>query len=231
MKMLSSGGFMFKKYQNLLLFIFLLFPAILNSVATIDIPLPCDKNGACVAQQYNSWGSIHAPITIIQSDAIADISKIFNPKNISNIFQSHWLKIIIGTTVASYIWILYQIRFTCLLIKQHNSWCNWKSVIPLNHLQLSDHEDLFSQLKFDIGKKYAQQNILHARCDFATVFIQDVHAELNNLNTYLNWYETIQTIYCSRFFNFPFDCATIEDKKARLHFILDLFMTTQAKKI
>jgi hypothetical protein len=210
---------------------FLLLSAQLYSKAIIETKIPPNSSAPFVAQQYNSWGPIHAPITIIQGGIITDLEKILNRASISKTLKSHWIKICIGTAVASYVWILYQIRFTCLLIKQHNSWCNWKSVIPINHLRLTNPADLLGQLKFDIGKKYAQEHIHHARCDVATIFIQDIHAELANLNTYLKLYETIQQAHCTRFFNFPFDVASIEEKKTRLYLILDLFMTSQTEKI
>lgn len=222
------------KIQHSIIFIFLTSSATyINSIATQEILKRPEDGGTCVAQLFSaSWGaSTHAPITIIQNSAIDDISKILHPTKLFSKLHAHWGKIALGTIFVSYIWVLYQIRFTCLLIKQHNAWCNWKAVVPLHHLQISLREDLLVQLKFDIGKKYATQNLGYARYDVSTFFIQDIHTELENLNTYLKWYEIAHKIYCTRFFNFPFDIQNIEEKKARLHFILDLFMTSQAEKL
>lgn len=201
------------------------------TTAFIEIPEKFDPLNTCIAQTNSSWGDVHSPITIIQHSVITDFSKGFNRSIILESLKSHWGKICIGTFFASYIWILYQIRFTCLLMKQHNAWCNWKNVVPLHHLQLSAHQDLMTQLKFDIGKKYSQKNIHHARCDLSTLFIHDIHEELATFQTYLKWQETIQSLYCSRFFHFPFNPTIIEEKITRLHFILDLFVTSQAEKM
>ncbi|MBP6892207.1 hypothetical protein KBB68_01360 [Candidatus Babeliales bacterium] len=221
---------MLKSYQIIILFMYTFYSSISKPLATIEV-LKQEDSTPCIAQQYNSWGPIHAPITIVQNSVIGDMEKILNPTTLLSCFKSHWFKITAGTILTIYLWILYQIRFTCLLIKQHDAWCNWKSIVPITHLQLATHEDLVGQLKKDIFKKYAHnyyQNTVHG---FLTLFIQEIQQELILLDTYLKWQNIIEMISCSKFFNFPFTITTIEEKKARLHFLLEIFATQQTEKI
>lgn len=204
-----------------------------STQANIPVP-PHSDNNLFISSQTIAKGSVDARTIVIQGGIISDISKIFDPNNLttaSSTFQMHYFKIIAASLLTSYIWILYQIRYTCLLMKQHNAWCNWKAVTPVTHLQLTAQSELLSQLKIDMYKKYARHAFNHASCDHTATFIQDINAELQVLDTYLNWQQRMQTLACTRLFNFPFETATIEEKKTRLFFLLDFFMTAQAEKL
>lgn len=205
-----------------------------EEVTAATVIPPSSNNNICVTTQNITKGPIDARVFINQGGTIvSDLSKLFDPKNMSSTiiaFKTHWCKIIAASIFVSYIYILYQIRYACLLIKEHNAWCNWKSVIPVTHLQLASREELLAQLKIDIYKKYARNGLDKLTCDLTTMFMKDINAELQTFDTYLDWQNRIQTISCNRLFNFPFDVTAIEEKKARLFFIIDLFMVAQAEK-
>lgn len=143
--------------------------------------------------------------------------------------RSHPYLCILATLMASYAWINYQIRKTKILLQEHDAWCNWKSMVPLAHLQLTNGQDLLTQLKIDLYKKYALITSHASTCDYTSMFISDIKNELALLNNYIYWYELTSTIKCCRLFCFGYDLAAIQEKKTRLLFILDFFMAWFSK--
>jgi hypothetical protein len=138
--------------------------------------------------------------------------------------KNNAFKITAATILAIYAWIFYQIRQTNSLIKKHDAWCNWKSIVPLAHLQLASKEDLLTQLKIDLYKKYALACSNASTCDYTFMFIDELKSEIALFDVYLHWLSVTQTIWCDKLFYFSHDATAIEEKKARLFFLLDLFM-------
>jgi hypothetical protein len=134
-------------------------------------------------------------------------------------------KTIFATLVfSSYVWINYQLRQTNQLLQEHNSWCNWKSSVPLAHLQLTDGQELLEQLKIDFYKKYALKTDDIDSCNYILLFVNDIKHELKLLENYACWQKLLKTIWCQKLFYFPCDLTVIEEKKTRLLFIFDFFM-------
>lgn len=143
--------------------------------------------------------------------------------------RSHPYACMLVVLTASYALINYQICKTNHLLQEYDAWCNWKSVIPLTHLQLTCGQDLLAQLKIDFYKKYALIASNASSCDYTNMFISDIKNELILLNNYIYWYELTNSIKCSRLFYFKYDISVIQDKKTRLLFILDFFMAWYSK--
>ena len=143
--------------------------------------------------------------------------------------RSHPYACLAAVLIASYAWINYQIRKTNNLLKEHDAWCNWKSIVPLAHLQLANAQDLLTQLKIDLYKKYALIASNASTCDYTNMFINDIKNELALLNNYIYWYELTNTIKCYRLFYFSYDISAVQEKKTRLLFMLDFFMAWYSK--
>ena len=156
-------------YQNIKFFIVLLFlPAICcswpwsNDPVNTNIKYPPYGDPIVVnIQSPYSTGTTNAHVAIGHKSIFPPIPKMPDRTTLSNYwnisyktFKNNIFKITLGTIFASYAWIAYQIRQTNLLIKKHDAWCNWKSVVPITHLQLATQEDLLAQLKIDLYKKY-----------------------------------------------------------------------------
>lgn len=241
---------MMQSLQKTIFLIFLLFfskihscfwsnPTISSAEAKINRDIT-KKDGTVVMVVTNNCGhgNTDARFTIVQQSKIPDLSKIFDTTTITaymnagqKAIQNHYGKIIAGTICSVYCWILYQIRQTNILIKQQKTWCNWKAIIPLSQLQSYAQQELFMQLKADIYKKYVHSTYAHTNNHYVALFIQDIKSELATFDAYIDWYHFTQNVFISRFFNFSFDPAAIEEKKARLYFLLDILTTNQTEKM
>ncbi|OGB86295.1 hypothetical protein A3J41_01720 [candidate division TM6 bacterium RIFCSPHIGHO2_12_FULL_38_8] len=227
-------------YQNIKFFIVLLFlPAICcswpwsNDPVNTNIKYPPYGDPIVVnIQSPYSTGTTNAHVAIGHKSIFPPIPKMPDRTTLSNYwnisyktFKNNIFKITLGTIFASYAWIAYQIRQTNLLIKKHDAWCNWKSVVPITHLQLATQEDLLAQLKIDLYKKYSLAASNASTCDYTFMFVNEIKNEMALFDAYLRWLHMIKAISCNRFFHFSHDETVIEEKKARLLFLLDLFMT------
>ncbi len=203
-----------------------------------------EKNGTIVmvVTNNNGGGNTDARFAIMQRSIIPDISKIFDRASVvgyintrvhqsKTIIENNYGKMIVGALFGCYVWILYQIRKTNMLIKQHDAWCNWKAIVSLLQMQCNAQQELFMQLKLDICKKYGPSSYANNSTHCIDLFVYDIKQELAVFDAYLDWYNFVQKTMISRFFNFSFDVVAIEEKKARLYFLLDLLMIHQAQNI
>lgn len=147
----------------------------------------------------------------------------------TQIWDNKWT-IFAATLATVYSWMLYNIKQTEKMIAEHDSWCNWKSVVSITHLALSKGQDLQQQLNFDLHKKYALNSSDISKNNFTMMFINDIKQELHQLNQYLDIHKLATRIWCKSLFWFAHDPNFIEDKKARLLFILDLFMASYTQE-
>lgn len=178
-----------------------------------------------------SKGTTDARFSIVQNSLFPSMPNLPDPKIIHGYWNSscqflknHYFEISATTVFASYGLILYQIRKAKLLNHDHQAWCNWKSVVPLSHLQNATQQDLLSQLRIDLYKKYALTQENASTCDYTMLFLNDIKNEIALFDLYLGWYRTTKALSCDKLFWFSYDATVIEAKKARLFFILDLFM-------
>jgi len=155
-------------------------------------------------------------------------------KSTSNTVKS-WLwdnkwSITASIAVCAYGATIYKLRQINQMLQQSSSWCTWKEIVPLGHLATSGSQDLLEQLQFDIHKKYyhafdAQNtNAVHA------LFLQDTNLEMEQLDLYLSWYEFYKTIHISKFLPFKYLPEIIHERKARLQFVIDLFIKWYLKQ-
>lgn len=141
---------------------------------------------------------------------------------------SHKWYIASGIIAGIYCNIYYQLTSIKNILEQHGAWCLWKQAIPLSHLATTTKEDLLQQLQFDMHKKYYRtlphinQQTLH------TLFFQDIEKEQKMLQTYTNIYTFCKTTHSTRIFPFSLQPQEIEQRQARLEFVIDLFLTWYA---
>ena len=147
-----------------------------------------------------------------------------------NMLYDHRWKLCVATFVASYSLILYRAKQAESLLQEHDAWCNWKAAVPMAHLMTSNGQDLLQQLKIDFYKKYALTSAAISTCKFADLFINDIKYELKLLENYAFWQTITKRIWCNKLFFFQYDANIIAEKKARILFILDLFMAHYAKE-
>ncbi len=242
---------MIKKYQKIIIFI-LLFTCFNNysfwggTEAEVSIPPAGDGSILSLITTNTGRGNTNTTLTVVQGGKTPDLSKFFDGISISthmknsyeciktqsyDFIKNNYGKIIISTALTTYLWILYQIHQTSLLIKERTAWCNWKAIMPLSHLQSTPCEELTAQLKITIYRKYGRSTNECNTSNYVALFLNDIKSELEIFNTYLDWYNFTQNTFSGKFFNFPFDIVTIEEKKARIYFILDIFMIQQSEKI
>lgn len=131
--------------------------------------------------------------------------------------------------LASYVAINYNLYCITTCLEEHSSWANWKAGVSLTQLQLTNPQELMNQLKTDLYKKYALHSPNIFNCDYTNLFVHDLHKELKYIESYLYWYQITQKIRCSALFHVPFDIQTMQEKKARLLFLLDFFMAWYSK--
>ena len=191
--------------------------------------IPVTTNSSSSAENGpHQLSSVHTTTTTAGSPTNAPwwnqeaLQKHFNATTSS--ILSHQKTIFATLIFSSYVWINYQLRQTNQLLQEHNSWCNWKSSVPLAHLQLTDGQELLEQLKIDFYKKYALKNDDIATCNYILLFVNDIKHEMKLLDNYFYWQKLIKTIWCQKLFYFPCDISVIEEKKTRLLFIFDFFM-------
>jgi hypothetical protein len=194
------------------------------------LPIGRDPISIVIASPY-AHGTTDARFSIVQNSLFPPMPNLPDPKIINGYWNSssqwvkdHALEISTVAAVLGYGFVLYQIRKAKLLISNHDAWCNWKSVVPLSHLQNATQQDLLSQLKIDLYKKYALTQENASTCDYTMLFLNDIKNEIVLFDLYLNWYRATKTVACDKLFWFSYDLSIIESKKARLFFILDLFM-------
>lgn len=152
-------------------------------------------------------------------------------QSMGNTIIEHKWKLIALTLAASYAAIVYKIYNIEQLLQKHNSWCNWKTAIPLQHLMLTQTTDLISQLNFDMYCKYGM--IIKNMSDTSTIpdlFLHDLQEEINLLQLYTSLLNIASTLHCTRLFYFKYSIDIIEEKRARLTFVYNLFMMIQTQQ-
>lgn len=136
---------------------------------------------------------------------------------------------IFGLAVCfSYAWTTYRIHLANQILSSHDSWCNWKSAVPLHHLALSSNQDLVSQLNIDLQKKHYLNHSNSPKKQLCQLFFSDLQEEMVCLRSYLKILKSAKAIRCSQLFFFSYDQLIIEEKLARLSFVFDLFIRMQA---
>ena len=131
--------------------------------------------------------------------------------------------------LTGYAAINYKLCCITELLEDHASWSNWKSGVSLTHLQLTNPQELMTQLKTDLYKKYAMHSSNIFTCDYTNLFIHDLKQELASIESFIYWYQVTKKIKCSSLFYVYFDMQTIQEKKVRLLFLLDFFMAWYSK--
>lgn len=152
-------------------------------------------------------------------------------QNMGNTIVEHKWKLLALTIAASYGAIIYKIYQVEQQLQKHDSWCNWKSAIPLQHLMLTQTSDLISQLNFDMYSKYGL--IIKNMSDTSTIpdlFLHDLQEEINLLQRYLSLLNIASTLHCTRLFCLKYSMDIIEEKQARLMFVYNLFMMIQTQQ-
>lgn len=132
--------------------------------------------------------------------------------------------------IATYSALSYKIYQAHKLISMQDSWCNWKEVVPLQHLLLSSEKDLINQLSISIQKKYFLLPFVTLDHYSYMIMLQEIKAEQVALQQYETILQAASSFYCSRFFYFSIDKATIDERLARLSFILDLLIKWQMQQ-
>lgn len=118
----------------------------------------------------------------------------------------------------------YRLQQINHMLQQSYVWCAWKEITPLGHLVASPSNDLLQQLQIDIHKKYYQSLDAQNAQSVHALFLQDTNEEMVQLNTYLSMYEFYQTIHMHKLLPFKYSPAIIQERKARLQFVIDLFI-------
>jgi hypothetical protein len=152
-------------------------------------------------------------------------------QSMSNAIMEHKWKLIGLTLIASYGVIAYKIYQVEQYLQQHNSWCNWKSAIPLPHLMLTPTTDLVSQLNFDMNCKYGL--VITNMNDITTIpdiSLHDLQAELGLLDRYASLLNIASRFHCQSLFCFNYSIDIIEEKRARLLFVYNLFIMIQTQQ-
>lgn len=140
----------------------------------------------------------------------------------------HKWYIIAGTIIGLYCNTYYQLARIHNALEKHDAWCLWRQNVPLSQLAISGREDLFKQLQLDIHKKYYRSLPSANNQTIYNLFFQDVHEEQAKLQSYAQTYSICKTTYSARIFPFRLKHRDIEERQARLEFVIDLFMTWYA---
>lgn len=148
-----------------------------------------------------------------------------NTQNTKTAIITHPIKSIAVLAFVSYAYFYYQLNQINSIMKNGQSWCNWRSVVPLNHLQQQNKNDITNELKIDIYKRCM---INQVQTNLTAIFITEIKAELEQLNAYLHTYSIINKIGLTRFFYCKYPLALIEEKKQRLLFIFEMFVEQQS---
>ena len=141
-------------------------------------------------------------------------------------FDHYKYHIATGSLFLVYAWTLYHLHYTENMMHNYHAWCNWKSTLPLQHLQLTPIKDLYDQLAIDIQKKYF--TITSSTKHLPSVqFWNDIQQECKALKFYIATYKFAKKTCCSKIFGFFYSLQNTEDKLTRLYFIIDLFTAQQ----
>ena len=131
--------------------------------------------------------------------------------------------------LACYATINYKLCCITKKLEDHASWSNWKSGVSLTHLQLTNPQELMTQLKTDLYKKYALHSSNILTCDYTNLFVHDLKQELASIESYIYWYQIIEKMKCFSLFYIHDNMQIIQEKKVRLLFLLDFFMAWYSK--
>gem|GEM_PF-1283516 len=142
----------------------------------------------------------------------------------------HKWYIVSGVIVGIYCNTLYQLMRIHNVLEKHDAWCLWRQTVPLSQLATSGREDLFKQLQLDIHKKYYRSLPSANSQTVYNLFFQDINEEQAKLESYTKIYSICKTTYSARLFPFRLKHRDIEERQARLEFVIDLFMTWYAEQ-
>lgn len=126
--------------------------------------------------------------------------------------------------VYAYCATYYQLRQTNNMLQKSDSWCIWKEITPLGHLVITIPHDLRQQLQFDIHKKYYRALDAQNNQTAHTLFLQDTSLEMELLDSYLALHDFYHAMHMNKFLPFKYTPEVIHERKARLQFVIDLFI-------
>ncbi|MCX5924135.1 MAG: hypothetical protein NTZ68_01800 [Candidatus Dependentiae bacterium] len=137
-------------------------------------------------------------------------------------------KICALSLLSSYALTAYKLHLVHELLESHDAWCNWKEVVALSHLISSPYEDTIKQLQIDTAKRYFILSTNQSNQDAHVTFLKEVQEEISLLKNYLWWSSAIKTLHCSGCF-YMVDACVIQEKLARLNFMIDIFIRWQVE--
>jgi len=143
--------------------------------------------------------------------------------------ENKW-KIAAAMAAVTYGYFWYKIFKTNQILKQKNSWCNWKEAVALSSLMVTSQHDLMTELLQEIQKQQLLRQNLKDCSSGIVCFVKEITDELQLLQSYVQLYDMCRRFYCSKLFYFTIDYVLLQEKIARLYFLIDLFSFWQTKQ-
>ncbi len=206
---------------------------VLNVAPVVNVSMQNDGVNATVTAHQDQKAA-----TSSSADALIDAKGIDISKRLEDFRDStcaflgqNKLKTACCVVGVGYGIIMFRLYSANQLLRAHDSWCNWKEAVPLQHLALTPYQDLVAQFTIDLQKKHYLQHSQSSPKKLYTLFWNDLQAEMSCLQSYLKICHMTKALRCSRLFFFSYDQAVIEEKLARLQFIFDLFVRIQAEEL
>ncbi len=129
-----------------------------------------------------------------------------------------------------YFYLYFTLQKSYKIITRKESWCNWKENINLPHLMSEPYHDIIHELILTIQKKYLLEEKQSKLCITQT-FLQDLKTELQLLEQHLTIRQYVKSWYCFKLFPLIHDLDILQEKIARLYWLLDIFATWQTKEV
>ena len=101
----------------------------------------------------NSKSDLESSVELGVHKSILDKNTDGYDLNLLSLLLDNKLKAFGVAACSCYAWATYRIHCANKILSSHDSWCNWKSVVPLQHLALTQYQDLICQLNMDLQKK------------------------------------------------------------------------------
>ncbi len=150
---------------------------------------------------------------------------------LNSIFIDHKYKIILAACGACWLGVYARLSYLSYTISSSTSWSTWSEHLTLDGLQQTDLAVISQELLKDIHIKYAKRktNFLSPLVNF----INDVDAELAQINSFLQIHETLNAIKLA--YIFPQQTSTVHlaiDRIQRLEFLKSIIIqaTPEFKK-
>lgn len=150
--------------------------------------------------------------------------------SLQNTLANNKLKLVLATTTCCYLTLCYYIYKAEQVIKNKQSWCNWKQLIELQDLVSNPYNEIIPILLQDIQRKSFLLDTTEQN-NASTLFLATVQKELMQLKRYVKIKEVLSTCYYSKLFAFSYELDEIKGKINRLNWLLDTFAKWQTNAL